>query len=115
MAYDVNDPTDLELVRRHREIWTARPELRSLYHEYFQLLLDAVGKRTPVVELGAGAGFFKEFCPALISTDLISTSWVDVVCDACIMPFPAESVGAFVMLDVLDHLPRPLDIITEAT
>jgi len=107
--------TDLEFVQQHRKIWATRPELRSVYHEFFGQLLSEVGKRTPVVELGAGPGFFKEYCPSLISTDFIPTRWIDVVCDGCAMPFPGESVGAFVMLDVLHHLPQPLDFIAEAT
>ena len=31
------------------------------------------------------------------------------------MPFPPASVGAFVFLDVLHHLPRPLDFLAEAS
>ena len=115
MAHAVTAPSDLEFVQQHRSIWTARPELRSVYHEFFHELLSAVGRRMPVVELGCGPGFFKEYCPALISTDVISTSWVDLVCDGCAMPFPAQSVGAIVMLDVLHHLPHPLDFMAEAT
>jgi SAM-dependent methyltransferase len=107
-------PSDLEFIARHRSIWAARPELRWVYHDFFAELLGAVNRLTPVVELGAGPGFFKEYHPALISTDVIATRWVDVVCDACALPFPSESVGALVMLDVLHHLPRPLDFIAEA-
>ena len=106
--------TDLEFVQQHRAVWDGRPELRAVYHEFFERLLAAVGERTPVVELGAGPGFFKEYCPSLISTDVISTRWVDLICDGCALPFPAESVGAFVMLDVLHHLPHPLDFMSEA-
>jgi SAM-dependent methyltransferase len=108
--------SDLEFIERHRSVWAARPELRSVYHEFFADLLRAVGvqRRAPVVELGAGPGFFKEYYPGLISTDVILTRWVDVVCDACALPFPSQSVGALVMLDVLHHLARPLDIIAEA-
>jgi SAM-dependent methyltransferase len=106
--------SDLEFIARHRSIWVARPELRSVYHEFFAELLRAVQGWAPVVELGAGPGFFKEYHPGLISTDVIATRWVDVVCDACSLPFPSQSVGAFVMLDVVHHLPRPLDFIAEA-
>jgi SAM-dependent methyltransferase len=106
--------SDLEFIERHRTIWTARPELRSVYHDFFDQLIKEVGDRSPVVELGTGPGFFKEYHPELIATDVISTRWVEAVCDGCALPFPAESVGAIVMLDVLHHLPRPLDFISEA-
>ncbi len=113
MAQDVTT-SDLDFVQRHRDIWAARPELRSAYHEFFGQLLSAIGNRRPVVEFGAGPGFFKTYYPALISADVISTSWIDIVCDGCAMPFSDESVGAFVMLDVLHHLTHPLDFIAEA-
>ena len=106
--------SDLKFIQQHRNIWAARPELRSVYHEFFGRLLSAVGNRTPIVELGAGPGFFKEYCPRLIATDVISTHWVDLVCDGCAMPFAPQSVGGLVMLDVLHHLPHPLDFMAEA-
>lgn len=105
--------SDLGFIARHRSVWAARPELRSVYHEFFAELLAAVQGREPLVELGAGPGFFREYHPRLISTDVIATRWVDVVCDACALPFPSQSVGALVMLDVLHHLPRPLDFMNE--
>jgi len=107
--------SDLEFIQRHRSVWAARPELRAVYHEFFAELLRMVQGRAPIVELGAGPGFFKEYYPGLISTDVIPTRWVDVVCDAGALPFPSESVGAMVMLDVLHHLPRPLDFMAEAS
>jgi SAM-dependent methyltransferase len=106
--------SDLDFVQQHRNIWASRPELRSVYGEFFTRLLSAVGDRAPIVELGAGPGFFKEFCPRLISTDVISTAWVDLVCDGCALPFASQSVSALVMLDVLHHLPHPLDFMAEA-
>ena len=98
----------------HRSVWSARPELRSVYHQLFDRLKAAIGNRKPAVEFGAGPGFFKEYMPDLIATDVIATSWVDVVCDGCLMPFANNSVGAIAMLDVLHHLPKPLNFIQEA-
>jgi hypothetical protein len=115
MLYSVTSSSDLEYVKQHRIIWSARPELRAVYQDFFRQLLATVGGRAPIVELGAGPGFFKEYCPSLVSTDLISTEWVDVACDGCAMPFPSESLGALVMLDVLHHLPHPLNFMSEAS
>lgn len=111
---DQGPPSDLEFIAQHRRIWAARPELRLVYHQFFAELLRAVQGRAPVVELGGGPGFFKEYYPGLLSTDVVMTRSADVVCDACALPFATQSVGALVMLDVLHHLPRPLDFITEA-
>ena len=106
--------SDLNFVREHRVAWQARPELRAVYQEFFAQLLSVAGKRSPVVELGTGPGFFKEYFPGLISTDVIPTAWVDVVCNGCAMPFRTGSVGAIAMLDVLHHLPNPLNFLFEA-
>jgi SAM-dependent methyltransferase len=113
LSSNVNASSDLEFIHSHRAIWNARPELREVYHSFFDQLLAAAGARKPIVEIGAGPGFFKEYCPSLISTDVISTQWVDVACDGCALPFASDSIGAFVMLDVLHHLPRPLDFMGE--
>ena len=105
--------SDLEYVRQHREIWALRPELRAVYHGLFATLLEAAGARRPIVELGAGPGFFHEYAPDSISTDLIFTPWVNVVCDGCRTPFHDSSAGAVVMLDVIHHLAKPLDFLAE--
>lgn len=107
--------SDLDYVRQHREIWELRPELRAVYHGFFATLLEAAGGLRPIVEFGAGPGFFREYCPESISTDVIFTRWVDVVCDGCRTPFRAESAGAVVMLDVIHHLPKPLDFLAEVS
>ncbi len=105
---------DLETLRRHRAIWAVRPELRGVYHEWFGQLLDRVRGLTPVVEIGGGPGFFKEFAPHLISMDVLPNPWVDVSCDAGALPLRTGTVGALVMVDTLHHLSFPLEFIREA-
>jgi SAM-dependent methyltransferase len=105
--------SDLDFVREHREIWALRPELRSVYRGFFDTMLRAVGERRPIVELGAGPGFFHEYCPESIASDVIFTPWVNVVCDGCRAPFRDASAGAVAMLDVIHHLPKPLDFLSE--
>ena len=90
-----------------------RPELRAVYRSFFSTLLEAAGGRRPIVELGAGPGFFHEYCPESISSDVIFTPWVNVVCDGCRTPFQDASAGAVAMLDVIHHLPKPLDFLAE--
>ena len=96
---------------RHRAAWQARPELRLVYREWFDRLLEAAGARHPVVEVGSGPGFFKGAAPALIATDVMPDPALDVRCDAGLLPFRTSSLGAIVMVDSLHHLPRPLDLL----
>jgi SAM-dependent methyltransferase len=95
-------------------VWEARPELRHVYREWFTRLLGAVEGLDPVVEVGAGPGFLKEFAPHLIATDVVAGLRVDVRCDADVLPFRSASVGGLVLVDTLHHLPRPLDFLAEA-
>src|SRR5690242_1474487 len=106
--------SDQETINKHRSIWAARPELRAVYQEWFSQVGGYVEGLQPVVEVGAGAGFFKEYFPKLISTDIVPTANLDVVCGGGALPFRSGSVGAVVMLDVMHHLPNPMDFLTEA-
>jgi SAM-dependent methyltransferase len=106
--------TEAEVLARHRAVWEARPELRQVYREWFARLLGAVGGLEPVVEVGAGPGFLKEFAPRLVATDVVAGLRVDVRCDADVLPFRSASVGGLVLVDTLHHLPRPLDFLDEA-
>jgi SAM-dependent methyltransferase len=106
--------SDAATLARHRAAWQARPELRAVYREWFDRLLDAAGTRLPVVEIGSGPGFFKAAAPALVATDVLAGLPVDVRCDADVLPFRSGSVGAIVMVDALHHLARPLDFLAEA-
>ena len=106
--------SDAATLARHRAAWQARPELRSVYREWFDRLLAAAAARRPVVEIGSGPGFLKERAPSLVATDVVPGLAVDVRCDADVLPFRSASVGAIVMVDTLHHLSRPLDFLAEA-
>jgi SAM-dependent methyltransferase len=105
---------DAATLAQHRAAWQARPELRAVYREWFDRLLAAVAARRPIVEVGSGPGFFKECAPSLVATDVVPGLSVDLRCDADVLPFRSDSVGAIVMVDTLHHLPRPLDFLSEA-
>ena len=106
--------SDFDFLIRHRKIWSVRPELQSVYQDWFGQLLRCVTGLLPIVEIGSGPGFFKEYFPRLISTDIITSPWVDVACDAGSLPFRSSTVGALVMVDVLHHLSKPLEFMAEA-
>jgi SAM-dependent methyltransferase len=57
------------------------------------------------LELGSGAGFIKEVMPDVITSEYLPLPTVDKVCSALDLPFPARSLSAIFLLDVLHHLP----------
>src|ERR687887_2864845 len=67
--------SDQEIVRRHRTIWVARPELHAVYEAWFLQLLRCVEGLRPIVEISMGPGFLKAYFPQLISTDIVPTMY----------------------------------------
>lgn len=95
--------------------WRRKPGLRAVYHHWFARIVAELAERQPVVEIGSGCGNFKQFYPAAIATDVIQSGpWIDQVIDARKLPFADNSIGNFVMIDCLHHLPRPIGVLRSA-
>ncbi len=103
-----------EKLAEHRRAWQRKPALRRAYQRYHQMILDRAGTAEPIVELGCGAGFFKDSYPQIIATDIEASPWTDQVADCTSMPFDDASVGALVAVDVFHHLAGPAAFLAEA-
>ncbi|MEQ8667341.1 MAG: class I SAM-dependent methyltransferase [Rhodospirillales bacterium] len=109
MADAASERTLLE----HRNAWLDKPSLRAVYHDLYRRMADAmVPGRT--LEIGGGTGNLKTFVPDAVSTDIQLASWLDVVCDAHVLPFPESAFDNIVMFDVFHHLERPRLFLEEA-
>jgi SAM-dependent methyltransferase len=109
----IDDPRTTELRRR---IIREKPFLEKLYREWYELLAANVPPGPePVLELGSGAGFLKEFVPNLITSEVFACPGVDLVADATNLPFRDASLRAIAMTDVLHHIGRPRKFFAEAT
>jgi SAM-dependent methyltransferase len=117
-------------------VWRQRPLLRDIYRRYFAEMVEHLARDTQtngrggggggkgfgtIVEIGGGSGNFKEFFAAhhagagrLIATDIVPTHHCDLAVDAMAMPFADGSLDNLVMMDVLHHLPYPLQFFAEA-
>ena len=105
----------LAILERHRAVWAKKPSLRRVYKSYFRSIIELCSGDRPIVELGAGPGFFKACCPEIIATDISPTPWNDAVVDACALPYDDASVGNLVMIDVFHHLENPHRFMEEAS
>jgi SAM-dependent methyltransferase len=85
-----------------------------VYEGYFRAILRQCAPFRPILEIGSGPGFFKEFCPESIATDIEPSPWIDRVIDGTKLPFDDREVGNIVMVDVFHHLPRPGAFLAEA-
>ncbi len=101
---DLDDPRTTEL---RRTILRRKTFLRRIYAEWYAALAAVVpAGAAPVLELGSGAGFFKDFIPGLITSDVLPGPGIDRVVDAQRLDFVPGSLRAIVMIDVLHHLPQ---------
>jgi len=84
-----------------------KPFLTRLYADFYEEIRLAmpVGVQGPVVELGAGAGFFRNHLPQLITGDVLPSRFIDVCFDARNLPFKTDSLKGIVMLNVFHHIP----------
>jgi len=107
---------DREVTITHAQILQEKPLLKKLYTDFYKILKAAIpdSEKKIIVELGSGGGFIKEIIPNAITSDVLNLPNVDKVFSACRMPFADASVDAFVMFDVLHHIPQPREFFKEA-
>lgn len=90
--------------------------LRQIFEEWYtsisKLLPDDI--TGPVLELGSGGGFLRDFIPGLITSDIIELHNVDIVLDGQRLPFQNASLRGIVMIDVFHHLPNVKSFLAEA-
>jgi SAM-dependent methyltransferase len=106
-------PAD-DWIAEHRRVWARKGGLRAVYERWFDDLRAACMPAAPVVELGCGAGLFKQRYPEVLATDAGENPFADRIVDASALPFGDATVGTFVMLDVFHHLPQPAIFLAEA-
>jgi SAM-dependent methyltransferase len=94
----------------------SKPFLKQFYQDCYISISKLLPAKIngPVVELGSGGGFLKDYIPGLITSEILAIPTVDVQFDGQSMPFKYASVRAVVMLDVFHHIPRPATFFAQA-
>ena len=110
----MNAPAIDSRIAEHGRQWRRKPVLRDIYLDlYRRMAAELVGGRT--LEIGGGAGIFKEYAPDVITTDILSAPWLDLVADAQVLPFAPDTFSNIVMFDVLHHIEYPRRFLAEAS
>jgi SAM-dependent methyltransferase len=105
----------LEELHRNRKVWQRKPALREVYsREFFPRLRDNCAPGARTLEVGGGPGFYRQFAPGVISSDVTVCPWLDLAADAQNLPFPPASFDNIVGLDILHHVNDPLLLLSEA-
>lgn len=105
------DVDDNALLDTHIEILRKKPLLRSAFETFYRDMMDLCDRLLKTsgteVELGSGAGFFKNMRPELITSDIRKGPHIDIALDAENMSLPDNSVRCFYAINVFHHLPDP--------
>jgi SAM-dependent methyltransferase len=96
-----------------REAWARKPVLRAIYTDFYRRMA-ARARPGRTLEIGGGAGNFKDFMPGVVASDILPAPWLDLVCDAQQLPFHDQSFNNIVMVDVLHHVEWPVRFLREA-
>jgi SAM-dependent methyltransferase len=108
---------DLPAVTLHRKsLLSRKPFLQAVYREWYRMASDAVPSGLPgkIVELGSGAGFFKEALPDILTSDFLFLPVLDLVAQGEALPFASGALKSLVLIDVFHHIPRPRLFLSEA-
>ena len=100
-------------IAEHGRQWQQKPALRAIYLDLYRRMAAQL-KSGATLEIGGGAGIFKDFAPDVVTTDILAAPWLDLVADAQALPFTAGSFDNIVMFDVLHHIEFPLRFLSEA-
>ena len=92
-----------------RQLIRRKASLRSIYEEWYSLIRENLpaGK---VLEAGSGPGFLDN----VITSDVFPLPGLDLALDARQLPFRTNSLSAIVLVDVLHHISRPRELLSES-
>lgn len=109
---DIDDPRTTAL---RQVIIRDKPFLWRIYQEWYAALLAELPVGAgEVLELGSGAGFFSEFLPTVITSEVFVCPGVRLVADGQRLPLADQCLRGIVMCDVMHHLPQPRLFFAEA-
>jgi SAM-dependent methyltransferase len=66
------------------------------------------------LEIGGGSGNFKQYRNDVVTSDITSAPWLDLVADGQALPFKSGVFSNIVMFDVLHHVEVPRAFLAEA-
>jgi len=105
-----NHLDDPSIVNFRSTIIKKKKFLYKIYEEWYTIIRNNLSSNDqPVLEIGSGPGFLKQFCKnkKIITSEIMYNNKVDLIFDAAkLFPFKNNSLSAIVMTDVLHHLPN---------
>lgn len=102
-------------IEEHRSIWNKKPGLREHYETqiFDRIISQMIDGRT--LQLGTGPGFFAQYHPGMVNSDISENDGIDVVADVHALQFEDASFANIVGVDVLHHFAKPGLALRECT
>src|SRR5579872_5890291 len=108
----IDDP---QTTTKRRGIIQSNRFLWRIYDEWYRMITACIPDGPGgVLELGSGAGFLSRYVAGLITSEVFLCPDIQLVLDACHLPFSAGSLKAVAMVDVLHHIPDNRAFLVEA-
>src|SRR5260370_7081367 len=96
---DIDDPRTTEL---RRSIIQEKSFLRKIYQDWYAAIVaDLPPCDGPVLELGSGGGFLRDYIQDLITSEGFNSPGVSIVADAHSLPFTHPPLPPIGMTNVL--------------
>ena len=102
---------DLSLLEQSRKKWATSPALRTVYSDIFSEMRGNLVSGS-VLEIGSGIGVARDYFPGLVTSDIVSTPFVDRAVSA--YSVPDERWNNIIAIDMLHHLQQPLRFLESA-
>lgn len=88
------------------QIARSKPALQRCYHAWYSSLAGCLPSEGRILEIGSGSAVhvLRRHVPHAITSDVRPIAGVDLVIDACSLPFERGSLSAIVLVNVFHHL-----------
>lgn len=88
------------------QIARSKPALQRCYHSWYSSLAGCMPPEGRILEIGSGSAvnILRHHIPNAITSDVRPIEGVDLVIDACNLPFAEGSLSGIVMVNVFHHL-----------
>jgi SAM-dependent methyltransferase len=104
---NIDDPAT---TASRRQLIRKKASLRSIYEEWDSLIRESLPSEGEVLEVGSGPGFLDN----VITSDVFPLPGLHLALDARRLPFRSNTLRAIVMVDVLHHISRPREFLSES-
>ena len=99
---------------RDRFLFEKNNNLRLLLYNRYAWMNKYIKCDDVVVDIGAGAGFSREFIKTEITvTEIVPYHWVDICADAANLPFGAKTLDVVICSNVLHHFATPIGFLED--